>query len=604
MIKCEACGVEKEESAFYRSNPVCRSCLQPTKRIGGLSFEQKVEARRQERLLKVEIAKLAHKKVYVKTAKKQAVKRQNLEMKKPDASFPETDSATQELARRELSRRRLIEFVKAFHPKYKAGWVHHDICRRLEQFAADVAAEKSPRLMILMPPRHGKSQLASKLYPAWHLGHYPTHEFIACSYNISLALEFSRDVRNVLRSEPYQQLFPRTKLDPNIQSAETWKVLSPTGFGGGSYVAAGIGGGITGKGAHVLVIDDPVKNEEEADSLDTRSKIWNWYLSSAYNRLAPGGGVLVIQTWWHDDDLAGRIQQMMKDNPDDKYVDQFVVVKYPAIAEEDEEFRMKGEALHPERYTVDQLMRIQRQYGGPQSRFWSALYQQNPVPTEGAYFSKDMIQYRDETLPIESMHIYQAWDFAISEEQQKGGNWTVGVTVGLDHNDMVHVLERVRIKTNDSAAIEDQIIDMYARYRQVTGIGFEDGQIFKTMKASLQRRMKERHVYIPLDTKANILKPVREKEVRARPLQARLQNRKVTFPRGQVWVDEMWRELLRFPAGVQDDQVDAMAWVVQLLLGRSPPSPPKLSRGRTEKTVAQKLQATLGGGRSSGHMAA
>ena len=145
---------------------------------------------------------------------------------------------------------------------------------------------------------------------------------------------------------------------------------------------------------------------------------------------------------------------------------------------------------------------------------------------------------------------------------------------------------------------------MYARYKHVAGIGFEDGQIFKTMRPSLKRRMRERLVYIPLDDKANVLKPVKEKEVRARPLQARLQNRKITWPRGQEWVDEMWREFLRFPAGTQDDQVDAMAWVVKLMLGKSPPAAPKVAHRKPEKTVAQKLAALARVGSGSGHMAA
>lgn len=580
---------------------------------GAISLEQKAEAHRQGKLLRAELKKIARKKF---EAKKQAKKQAKRDKRKREISLearvtldlgeagPQVDPATQELARRELAKRRLIEFVKQFHPRYKAGWVHQDICRRLEKFSDDVAAEKSPRLMILMPPRHGKSQIASKMYPAWHLGRHAHHEIIAASYNISLALEFSREVRGIVRSPAYQKLFPDTKIDAEIQSAENWKLMSPTGTGAGGYVAAGVGVGITGKGAHVLVIDDPIKNEEEADSLEQRTKIWNWYLSSAYTRLAPGGGVLVIQTCWHDDDLSGRLQQMMHDNEDDEYVDKFEIVKYPAIAEEDEEFRAKGEGLHPDRYPLDKLLRIQRQMGGPLSRKWSALYQQNPVPADGAYFTKSDLLYRDETLPIDNLDIYQAWDLAISSEQQIANNWTVGVTVGLDHNDMVHVLERVRMKTNDSAKIEDAIIDMYAKYPRVAGVGFEDGQIFKTMRSSLKRRMVARRVYIPLDDKANVLKPVTDKEVRARPLQARLQNKKVTFPRGQVWVDEMWKEFLRFPAGTQDDQVDATAWVIQLLLGKSPPAAPRLSFRPLEKTVVQKLQefGRLGGGKS--HMSA
>lgn len=604
---CTQCGEEKPAFKFYAGgNTVCRQCTRNSREPDAprMPLEVKVEKHRQEKLLKEEIKRLARQRLEARKKRHVERKREALTPTVTEDA-PAVDPVQQELAKRELARRKLIEFILMFHGRYKAGWVHRDICNRLEQFSRDVAAEKSPRLMILMPPRHGKSQIASKLFPAWHFGHYPHHEIISASYNISLALEFSREAREVCKSDLYKKLFPGAKLNPDINAAENWKFASETGVGAGGYVAAGIGVGITGKGAHVLIIDDPVKNEQEAESVDNRQKIWNWYLSSAYNRLAPGGGILVIQTWWHDDDLAGRLQQMMKDNPDDEYVDKFEVVKYPAIAEEDEEFRLKGDALHPERYNLNSLLRIQRQYGGPHSRYWSALYQQNPVPTEGAYFSKDMIVYRDGAPQNVTMDIYQAWDLAISEEQQKANNWTVGYTVGYDNNGLIHVLERVRMKTNDSAKIEDAIIDMYKKYPTVYGIGFEDGQIFKTMRSSLKRRMVERNVYIPLDEKENILKPVTDKEVRARPLQARLQNRRVTWPRGQEWVDEVWKEFLRFPAGTQDDQVDALAWAVQMLAAKEPPRAPAATWGKPEETVQQKLDRMYGGqGGASSHMAA
>lgn len=519
-------------------------------------------------------------------------------MPKTQADGPPVDPVIQELAKRELARRRLIQFVLQFHPRYKAGWVHHDICQRLEKFAAAVDRGESPRLMLLMPPRHGKSQLASKLYPAWHLGHYPHHEFIGCSYNISLALDFSREIRDVIKSTQYAKLFPKTALNPDFMSAEAWRLQSSTGVGAGGYNAAGVGGGITGKGAHVLVIDDPVKNAEEAESPDIRQKIWDWYTSSAYTRLAPGGGVLVIQTWWNDDDLAGRLQTAMKEDPD---ADKFEVIKYPAVAEEDEAFRQKGEALHPERYDLTALDRIKRTLG---DRHWSALYQQSPVSLENAFFSKDMFQYRTETPQLCDMDIYQAWDLAISNKQQKANNWTVGFTVGLDCRDNVHVLERVRMKTNDSAEIEDAILDMYARYPRIAGIGFENGQIWKTMRSSLQRRMVERRIYMALSDDM-VLQPITDKEVRARPLQARMQNRKVTWPRGQEWVDEVIKEFTRFPGGAQDDQVDSLAWAIQLLLGKSPPAEPVYRGKRMEKTVEEKIRDFARfGGKDFSHMAA
>jgi predicted phage terminase large subunit-like protein len=585
---CSKCQAIKPPNKFYSGHDECKSCTRQAIAIRDL--DEKAAEHVKKKMLKEEVKKLAKKEIQKKREVKRKIAHAKLIPVVEKGPEVEADQVVIELAKRTLGRRRLIEFVKQFHPRYQAGWVHHDICKRLEKFAADVEAGLSPRLMLLMPPRHGKSQLASKLYPAWHLGHYPHHEFIGCSYNISLALDFSREIRDVIESKQYDTLFPGTKINTEFRSAEAWRLKSSTGVGAGGYNAAGVGGGITGKGAHVLVIDDPVKNAEEAESPDIRQKIWDWYRSTAYTRLAPGGGVLIIQTWWHDDDLAGRVQKEMVEDPD---ADQFEIVKYPAIAEEDEEFRAKGDPLHEARYNLNALLRIKRTLG---DRYWSALYQQAPVSEEGAYFTKDMFIYRNETPNEADMDIYQAWDFAISDKQQKANNWTVGITIGLDCHDMAHVLEVVRLKTNDSAEIADAMLTMYANYKRVTCFGGEDGQIWRAMKSVLKRRMVDRQIYIPLEEK-NPLKPITDKMVRARPLQARMQNKKVTFPRGKAWVDDLMKEFLRFPAGVQDDQIDAAAWCVQLLLGRSPPAPPRRPKNKLEKTVEEQLQAF---GRTSG----
>ena len=199
--------------------------------------------------------------------------------------------AEKELALRILSRKRLLPFVEKFNPDYHAGWVHKDICKRLEKFSEQVENKESPRLMLFMPPRHGKSTLASIAFPAWHLGRHPNHEFISCSYSGSLAMNFSRKVRHLLREHVYKKIFENTKLDKDSQSVESWNTTT-----GGGYVAAGVGGGITGKGANILLIDDPVKNREDAESDNNRDAIWDWYTSTAYTRLSPGGDILVILT--------------------------------------------------------------------------------------------------------------------------------------------------------------------------------------------------------------------------------------------------------------------------------------------------------------------
>lgn len=480
--------------------------------------------------------------------------------------------AEAELASRLLSRRRLLPFVQRINPRYDAGWVHEDICRRLEKFSDDVANELSPRLMLLMPPRSGKSELCSRSFPSWHLGRNPDHEIIACSYNVSLAMSFSKKVKEVLEDPVFHPVFG-IRLDPNNQSAEEWSLASSRG----AYVAAGVGGGITGKGAHLLIIDDPLKNAEEADSADTREKLWDWYGSTAYTRLAPGGGVLVVQTWWHDDDLAGRLQVAMAADPD---ADRFVVVKYPAIAEADEYLdtasdlivheppesghllRQKGEALHPARYDLTKLNQIKRTIS---PRFWSALYQQNPVPDDGAYFLKE--NFRRGTLPLLSRsNVFIAWDFAISEKKQN--DYTVG-TVGLqDEDDVLHIAEVVRFKSADAMFICEAILNLSKKwYSPAMQVGFEDGQIYRAIESLLKKRMRERSFYPSI----TVLKPITDKLARARPLQGRMQQGMVSFSAEADWYDACRLEMLRFPAGIHDDQVDSISWMTQMAIGRAPP---------------------------------
>ena len=450
--------------------------------------------------------------------------------------------AKEELALRQLTRKRLLPFVERFNPDYHAGWVHKDICKRLEQFSRDVEEKKSPRLMLFMPPRHGKSTLASVAFPAWHIGRNPQHEFISCSYSGSLAMAFSRKVRGMLREDGYKSAF-KSRLDPTSQSAEAWLTTA-----GGGYVAAGVGGGITGKGAHILLIDDPVKNREDAESQNNRDSNWDWYTSTAYTRLAPGGGVLVILTRWHDDDLAGRLLKQGEEGGDD-----WEVVRYPAIAEEAEEFRSVGDALHPERYDVAALNRIERAVG---PRDWSALYQQNPVADDGDYFTRDMIEYfeRDD-IDLDRMKFYAAWDLAIGKNDRN--DYTVGMIIGVDEEDNLFVCDVVRGRF-DGLEIVEQILDLYETWKP-SMIGIEKGHIEMALGPLLEKRVQERGLFEAYfkDLKTGR----RDKEARARAIQGRMQQGKVFFPRDEIFTGPLIAELLRFPNGVHDDQVDALSWL-------------------------------------------
>lgn len=517
-----------------------------------------------------------------------------------------------ELARRLLARRSLLYFVKQTYPNYQAGWVHDDICRRLERFSAQVRAKQSPRLMLLMPPRHGKSELASIRFPSWHLGHCPEHEIINVGYNMDLPTKFSRKVREVLRDSLYQSVFNDTHLDPDSQGAEAWLTTK-----GGGFTAAGVGGGITGKGAHILIVDDPIKNIEEADSILVRDALTGWYESTAYTRLAPGGGVLIIETWWNDDDLAGRLLAKMRAN-EDGMADQFEVIKYPALSEAFEYrdietlaierhdtalkklpanlelLRAKDEALHLDRYPTEALKRIRANLA---PRIWSALYQQNPVPDEGMYFRKEYFRVQRGSPALFKKNIYTAWDFAIGEKTQN--DFTVGATLVQDDEDQLHVHNIHRMK-GDSFAIVEAILDTAHRYMTHADectytLGFEDGQIFRAIEPMLKKRMGERKLYPSYE----VLKPLTDKMARARSLQGRMQQQRVIFPEEAPWRAQAENELLRFPAGAHDDVVDALAWAANLCIGKASP---RKEEPKPVKSWKDKLNG-IGAGTES-HMAA
>ena len=554
----------------------------------------------------------------------------------PNQFIDELDpKVRREIARRVLARRSLIEFTKRFMPLYEPGWVHYDIARRLEKFKEDVENKLSPRLMLLVPPRHGKSQLGSIDWPAWCLGHHPEWEFINCGYNLDLPMKFSRKVREILRDPSFEAIFDNCSIDRESQSAEAWNTTS-----GGGYTAAGVGGGITGKGAHILGIDDPIKNQQEADSIVTRDTLWDWYWSTAYSRLAPGGGVLLIQTCWSDDDLAGRLQQRMADAAQDpeefEDIDQFQIIRYPAQADKweyanaetdlidrfdsplDEDhhllrlpqrdkgvsipdkiddtytlLRMPGEALHPERFTESMIRRLK---ANQPPRVWSALYQQNPVPDEGIYFREEYFKVEPTPPSHYGRKVFQAWDFAIGQKQQN--DFTVGVTIIQDENDYLHCVEVVRFK-GDSFTIVGEILDAADRWGSEPtaplSVGFEDGQIWKSIKPLLEKVMQERGQYPPY----SVLRPLTDKMARARPLQGRMQQGRVFFPAAAAWLPVVKKELLRFPAGAHDDIVDALAWATTLAVGSSPPRKAQPEKIKSWKDKLNEVDRT-----GSSHMTA
>ena len=466
----------------------------------------------------------------------------------------------------ELRRRRLLPFVEAVIPDYTAGWFHRDLCIRLEKFSQAVVEKESPRLMLMVPPRHGKTVVSSQAFPAWHMGRNPRHEIMATSYGAELAENNSRQAMSMVGTAAYKTTFPHMERDGRSQAVGFWRFLS-----GASYLAAGVGGAITGRGAHVAIVDDPVKNREEADSITSREKAYNWYTSTLYTRLAPGGGVLVIQTRWHDDDLAGRLLEDMRQG-----ADQWEVVLYPALAVEDEKYRKRGEALHPERYPQESLKKIKNALP---ARDWSALYQQTPVSDSGEYFRRDDFrEYTSTDLRHDHLRFYTVWDLAVAVEEEN--DYTVGLTGGVDHKGDIYIVDLVRGKWRSHEIVE-KIIAQHKRWKaRITGI--EASHVELAVGPYLDKRRREDK--IPGLLIERLKHGRRDKLARARAVQGRLQQGKVYVPVDKAFTMPLIEEMLRFPAGKHDDQVDAMAWMGKLLdRQRPPPDPAKMHKDRERK---------------------
>lgn len=468
--------------------------------------------------------------------------------------------AAKELLKRRSIRRSLTDWCRyaGFEPA-----AHH---RLLLEKLEEVSSGKTDRLAVFMPPGAAKSTYSSILYAPWYFAQHPAHCVIAASHTAELAEKWGRRVRNLLAEH---SLILGVGLAPDSQAAGRWETDS-----GGEYFAAGVGGAVAGRRADLVVIDDPIRSREDADSETIRDKTWDWYKSDLYTRLKPGGRIVLIQTRWHEDDLAGRLLTDMAAGGD-----RWEVISLPALAEEDDPLgRTVGQPLWPEWEDEENLERKRRAVG---PRDWSALYQQRPAPEDGDYFRDAWLKPYDIAPDPKVLRIYGGSDYAVTAD---GGDFTCHVVVGLDPDGRMFLLDLWRKQASSDEWIE-AFCDLVLKWKPI-GWAEELGQIRSGVGPFLDKRQRDRKAFVFRDQF-----PTRgDKAVRAQSIRGRMALEGLYVPTAAKWYPNLRSELLAFPAGKHDDQVDALGLVGQLLnkmsLGVHPAKPEKPLIAPGYKTAA------------------
>lgn len=423
---------------------------------------------------------------------------------------------------------------------------------------ASAIARGNARIIVSMPPRHGKSELLTKYTPVWSLERHPDKHVMLASYGAELATDFGRQVRDILTDNPEGLL--SVKLRPDTK--QVGRFLTPEG---GGMFAVGVGGALTGRGADVLLIDDYIKNEEDAESATVRNKIYNWFVSTAYTRLEPNGSVIIVATRWHLDDLIGRltIQGTPTDDGLDDSIEDIVHgsheslatilgggqewehIVIPAIAQEDDVLQREvGSPLFPERYGIEALAKIQSVLG---TYYWEALYQQKPIPRTA---TKATAFEAVDITPMERfMRVVRYWDLA---SQDDAGDFTAGIKIAKDlKTGLYFVLDVVRGQWSPGTV--EEIVKSTAE-----ADGYHVTQLIEQEPGSSGVFVIESFVKLLEGYACRGCKSTGDKFVRAQPMYAQAEVNRIKMLRAP-WNRTLIDEFLLFPDAPHDDQVDCLS---------------------------------------------
>lgn len=452
------------------------------------------------------------------------------------------------------ARKDILSFTRFTKPDYDVAWHHERLAEKLDKWIRG----EIRNLMVFMPPRHGKSELVSRRLPAMLHGWYPDAEIMAVSYLDSLAGDMTIDVQNIIDSKEYKVVFPETKIYPpgtsytkGTRNSSEHHIIGRRG----KYRGQGVGGSFTGKGANFIIVDDPIKGREIADSEAFRERLWNFWTNDLVTRLETNlktgrrGQVLITQTRWHEDDLSGRLLAQMKKKPD---AIQFEVVHFPAIRvdrDNKDDPRQLGEALWPKKYNLDQLNEIK---AGTTPRGWTAVYQQDPVPGDGNIFKDRMFEFCD--LPGAYDYVFVVGDTAYKEDQENDCECFTAFGVIGEKPYILDVLMD-RVPVDEVEAWAEPFIRKFIQYGyRWTLIEPKGHGIY------LNKKWADKNLFIPSQEDIDeFFKDRRlDKVARAKNVVPHLANRKIYVNNELANKEELVAQCLGFPKMKHDDFVDTV----------------------------------------------
>ena len=436
----------------------------------------------------------------------------------------------EKLKDRELCQEKFIKFVERVWPTFISG-AHH---KRMAEAFERVANGTCKRLIINMPPRHTKSEFASYLLPAWFLGKFPHKKVIQASNTGELAVGFGRKVRNLVDSEVYSSIFPNLALQADSKAAGRWNTSK-----GGDYFAIGVGGTVTGKGADVLIIDDPHSEQEAAmaaSNPDIYDKVFEWYTSGPRQRLQPGGSIVVVMTRWAQRDLTGQVLKSAAQRSGEEWE----VIEFPAILP-------SGKPLWPQFWSIEELSALREEL--PNAK-WQAQYQQNPVGNESAIVKRDWWKWWDKDEPPICDYILQSWDTAFEKTQR--ADYSAGTTWGIFNCEEDNFAPNIILLNTYKKRVEFPELkrDVLREYKE-----YEPDSLIVEKKASGAPLIYDlRAMGIPVQEYTP--SKGQDKIARLNSVSDIIASGKVWVPQTR-WAEELVDEVAAFPSGEHDDLVDA-----------------------------------------------